>query len=43
MTLNSDHCNSIVSTLNAQHGIKDLFQRQKSFTFLELIVPTNIV
>ena len=28
--MNSDHCNSIVSALNAQHGIKDPKAQMKS-------------
>jgi len=28
--MNSDHCNSIVSALNAQHGIKDSEAKMKS-------------
>ena len=28
--MNNDHSNSIVSTLNAQHGIKDTNARMKS-------------
>ena len=28
--MNSDHCNSIVSALNAQHGIKDPEAKMKS-------------
>ena len=28
--MNSDHCNSIVSALNAQHGIKDPEAKMKN-------------